>query len=115
MNIEISPEQKLLMIHALDLAIADIREQLRRAIPKNVILGQRFKFNEPFAPAEQRFVLLDEYDKDVVRIPRKAAKLISRGILERLQEYEGLRSDLLKLSETPSVRAYTNSEQDELR
>ena len=40
---------------------------------------------------------------------------MSRGILERLSEYRGLRTDLLKLSETPPVKGYNKREQDELR
>lgn len=119
MNIEISPEQQLLMIHALDLAISDIEEQLRSATPKNKRFCEVFRFAmngidnvPPFQTNEQKYALVDEHDHVV---PPKLAKLMSRGILERLSEYRGLRTDLLKLSETPPVRGYNKREQDELR
>lgn len=127
MKIEITPEQRLLMIHALDaldLAISHINEQLRRATPKNMRFGQLIRFSpngefgslSPLKPNEPRYPLVDENDKECHTVPKKLAKLMSTGVLEQLGEYEELRYDLVKLSETPNViRAYNKTEQDELK
>lgn len=122
MKFEITPEQRLLMQHALDLAIAEIEDQLHRATPRNKRFGRVYRFSfdgsdpPPLKPNEQRYTLVDLNGRECNVIPKKLAKLMSDGILERLHEYEALKSELSRLSDTPiSVRSFNKTEQDELK
>lgn len=120
MKLDITPEQALLMRHACDLAINQIEDELRKATPKNRSFCEKVRFYDhspPFRQNEARYILTDSNSgRECKEIPRRLAKLMASGILERLNEYRVVRSSLYELSETPiSVRSLNSNERDELK